>query len=194
MIPSRQEIVYRIQGAWRLARFDASGAQYFDDNPAAALRSFFAAVLVAPAFFVVKLLMVDEAATGEPFPTFLTFALGYSLLWTVFPVVAYRICQEIGQERAFFRYISADNWAGIIGQHLHLVLVVLFVGGMIPEALAPLLGLALQTYILAYSWFIARHCLGVGPLPAVGFVALQFLVAVVVETTVAWIAFHPVAG
>ena len=31
MIPSRQEIVYRVFGAWLLARFDASGAQYFDE-------------------------------------------------------------------------------------------------------------------------------------------------------------------
>ena len=111
MIPSRQEIAYRVYGAWRLARADAKGAQYFDESPAAALRSFFAAVLVAPAFLATLALLRTEPPPAEPLAIGLVIALGYSLLWTVYPVIVYRICQVIDREQAFFRYLSADNWS-----------------------------------------------------------------------------------
>src|SRR3546814_10558058 len=70
MIPSRQEIAYRTYGAWLLARFDAGGARYFDESPLGALRSFFAAALVAPAYFIGKLLSISGAglqSDADPF-------------------------------------------------------------------------------------------------------------------------------
>src|SRR3546814_5855868 len=60
MIPSCQEIFYRVFGAWLLARLDATGAQYFDESPQAALRSFFAALLVEPAVTVTVLFAHGE--------------------------------------------------------------------------------------------------------------------------------------
>src|SRR3546814_9955248 len=54
------EIFYRVFGAWLLARLDATGAQYLDESPQAALRSFFAALLVAPAVTVTVLFAHGE--------------------------------------------------------------------------------------------------------------------------------------
>ncbi len=176
MIPSRQEIFFRFYGAWRLARFDASGAQYFDASRGAALRSFFAAILVAPAFFISLLIRGGDFSGIEPFLVLLVFALIYCLDWTAFPVIAHRVCQTIDRERAFFKMLSALNWSNLISVHLQLAVLVLVVGGVVPEALASLVNLVLYAYLLSYLWFIVRHCLEVSALAAVGFVALRFLI------------------
>lgn len=184
MIPSRQEIAYRAFGAWLLARFDAGGARYFDESPLGALRSFFAAALVAPAYFIGKLLSISSAglqSEADPFVVALVFALGYSLLWTAPAVIIYRICQVIDREKAFFRYLSANNWSSLIAMHLRFAVMLLVAGGIVPDAVAPLLGVAVFVYVVAYQWFLTRHCLDITPLPAVGLVAVHFIVGVLIE-------------
>lgn len=194
MIPSSQEILYRIYGAWRLARFDAGGAQYFDVSPEAALRSFFAAALVAPAFFFANILALSATGASSEAGTFtvaLVFALYYCLLWTAPPVIIYRVCQAIDRESAFFRFLSANNWSSVITVHLSFVVAILHAGGLLPEALAGLLSLAVYAYVLGYQWFITRHCLDVSPLAAVGFVALHFVLGVLIESIGLGIVFQP---
>lgn len=185
MIPSSQEILYRTYGAWRLARFDEGGAQYFDASPEAALRSFFAAVLVAPAFFIANLLALSATGASSDAGTFtlaLVFALYYCLLWAAPPVIIYRVCQVIDRESAFFRFLSANNWSSVITVHLSFVVAALHASGVLPEALAGLLSLAVYAFILGYQWFITRHCLDVSPLAAVGLVALHFVLGFLIES------------
>jgi hypothetical protein len=180
MIPSRQEIAYRVFGAWLLARLDASGAQYFDESPQAALRSFFAALLVAPAFLATLLLTREHAPPVDAPVVVLVTLLCYSLLWTAYPLIAYRVCQTIDREQAFFRYLAATNWASIIAYHFQLLVVILMVG-LLPEILMPLVGLALRACLLAYAWFIARSCLKISGMAAAGFVVLEFIVAMFIQ-------------
>lgn len=191
MIPSRQEIVYRIQGALRLARFDVSGLQHFDTSPEAALRSFFAAFLVAPAFAITLLLVAEEPPAIAPFAVLMTCILAYSLVWTVFPVIAHRICQVIGKEPAFFRFLSADNWVSVVGYHLQLVVVVLTAGELLPDMVSDLLQISLKVYVVALSWFVCRHGLEIGGLPAAGFVLLQFFVGLFIPLIAAGIIYGP---
>lgn len=178
MIPSRQEVLYRLYGTLRLARFDPAGAQYFDESPEAALRSFFAALLVAPAHFLRYLLVPDEmmAPHEATLFTFLADVLVYTLTWTVFPVVAFHICKTIARERAFFRYLSASNWSTVVTAHLSLVMVLLAVGGILSPGIGALLILASGGYILGYAWFIARICLNISGAGAAGFVVLQIMI------------------
>ena len=176
MIPSRQEILYRLFGALQLARLDAGGAQYFEESPRAALRSFFAAVLVAPAFLATILLARETAPPADGIEIAAVLLLSYSLLWTAYPMIAYRICQAIGREQAFFRYLAAGNWASVIAYHFQLVILIFIVGGLVPEVLTPLVELALHVCLLGYSWFICRSCLKVSGLAAAGFVVLEFVV------------------
>jgi hypothetical protein len=194
MIPSTQEIVYRVFGAWRLARFDANGKQYFEESRRAALRSFFAAALVVPAYFIAQLLSIsraDVATDEDPLVVALVFALGYCLLWVVPPVIIYRVCQVIDREKAFFRFLSANNWSSVIALHLQLAVTVLAASGIVPEALAPLLGLGVFAYLLTYQWFISRHCLDISPLAAVGFVALHAILGVLIESISIGIVLQP---
>ncbi|WP_193368845.1 hypothetical protein [Pelagibius marinus] len=177
MIPSRQEVFYRMYGVLRLARFDAAGAQYFDEAPEPALRSFFAAVLVAPAYFFLDLLLPADAAAQEvSFLTVVAEILIYSLSWTVFPVVAYHICQTIDRERAFYRYLAANNWSKVVTYHLGLTMFTLVVAGFLPAGFAALLGLAMVGYLIGYQWFIAKSCLNISTAGAAGFLVLQIMI------------------
>ncbi|GAB4353693.1 MAG: hypothetical protein Kow00114_03030 [Kiloniellaceae bacterium] len=178
MIPTTQEIVYRVFGALYLARFQAQGTAYFDESPAATLRSFFAAAIVAPAFGIALLLGEHEPPVADSVIVALAVALSYCLGWTVFPVIAHRICQVIGNETAFFRYISAKNWVGVVTTHLALVVAVLSASGVLPEALLPLLELVLFGYVVVLQWFIARQCLQVSVTGAIGLVALDTIIDV----------------
>jgi hypothetical protein len=110
----------------------------------------------------------------------LVTVLCYSLLWTAYPLIAYRVCQTIDREQAFFRYLAATNWASIIAYHFQL-LVVIFMVGLLPEILMPLVGLALRACLLAYAWFIARSCLKISGMAAAGFVVLEFIVAMFIQ-------------
>ncbi len=177
MIPSRQEVFYRLYGALRLARFDPAGVQYFDESSEAALRSFFAAVLVAPAYFFLDLLVPADTVTREiTFLTVLAEILIYSLSWTVFPVVAYHICQTIKREHAYFRYLAANNWSKVVTYHLGLAIFALVVAGVLPAGFAALLGLAVVGYLIGYQWFIAKSCLNISSAGAAGFLVLQIMI------------------
>lgn len=189
MIPSRQEILYRLFGALQLARLDAGGAQYFEESPRAALRSFFAAVLVAPAFLATILLAREAAPPADGIEIAAVLLLSYSLLWSAYPMIAYRICQAIGREQAFFRYLAAGNWASVIAYHFQLVILIFIAGGLVPEVLTPLVELALHVCLLGYSWFICRSCLKVSGLAAAGFVVLRFVVNMLVAFIAAGILY-----
>jgi hypothetical protein len=187
MIPSRQEVTYRVYGAWLLARFDARGVQYFDDSPNAAFRSFYAAVLTAPAFIVISLLSLATSELKEDMPAFIVLVvhtLFYVLLWVVAPVIIHRICQVIDRGDAFFRYLSANNWSNIITYHLNLVMVVLILGEILPAPVVGLLIFATYGYVIAYNWFIGLRCLDINALTAAGLVGLQLVLHVLIESIV----------
>lgn len=197
MIPSRQEIAYRVFGAWLLARFNVAGVRYFDESRAAALRSFFAAVLIAPAFAFINALYFSQSGltTDEPAPVvLLVFALSYCLLWAAPAVITYQICLSIGREAAFFRFLTADNWSSVIVILVEVLAVALSFSGIVPAALAPLLTLVVYAYVLTYQWFLTRHCLDVTPLAAAGFVVLHFIVGYLITNIATGIIFQPVAG
>src|SRR3546814_3148765 len=89
--------------------FRSGGARYFDESPLGALRSFFAAALVAPAYFIGKLLSISGAglqSDADPFIVALVFALGYSLLWTAPVVIIYRRSEEHTSELQSLMRIS----------------------------------------------------------------------------------------
>jgi len=185
MIASNREVAYRVYGAWLLARFDSRGVQYFDESPQAALRSFYAALLTAPAFIVISLLSLSATGVKEGVPDIVVLIvhfLFYILLWVVTPVIMHLICQMIDRPEAFFRFLSANNWSSVITYHLNLVVVILVVGGVLPEGVAGLAIFAAYGYVLAFQWFLNLRCLDVSPLAAAGFVGLQLVLHILIES------------
>jgi hypothetical protein len=149
---------------------------------------------VAPAFIVTQLLSLADAplkTDEDPLVVVIVYALYYCLTWVVSPVIIHRICVTIDRENAFFRYLSASNWASVIGVHLLLLVSLLEAAGIVPEAAGGLPGIAAFVYLMFLQWFITRHCLDVSPLGAVGFVALDSIVTLFIGQIAFSLVFQP---
>jgi len=180
-----KEILYGIYGGYRLCRFDAQGLAYFDSTIGGFWRSFFAAVLVAPIYFITVLLDLDfstvEASVGR---TFLLESLAYVILVFAYPLAMHYISEALDRRQQYFLYIVAYNWASVTYNAIALPVDVLSASELLPKAAADTLELAVRLAILAILWFIARTALNVPRLIAVGLVALDFVLSLVVSSII----------
>jgi hypothetical protein len=176
-MPDRAEVLGALYGAYRLAWFDASGMTYFNLTVEGFWRSFFAAVLVAPAYAI---LVGLQLSTGtEDFNialVFLSEGIGYVLAWCAFPIVALLLTRMLGLDRNYVALIVAHNWSAV-PQTAAFVAVVLL-GAILPEALSTLLVTLTTGAILVYQWFVIRTAL-----QSSGGIALMLLLVDLVVTS-----------
>lgn len=181
MIPSWREIVYSVYGAWRLFRLDRGGMTYFDDSVEGFWKSFFAAVLMAPAYVLVLALHLSKLTLAAGlFRIVVVQLLAYVINWTAFPVVAYQITQNMGRGNRYRAYIVAFNWAKIIQIGFEVSVLLLITSGLLPESLNGLLNAVLIVVVLGYEWFVTRTALDVSGLQAIGLVVLNFLLGILI--------------
>jgi hypothetical protein len=176
-MPDRAEILSALYGACRLAWFDASGMTYFNLTVEGFWRSFFAAVLVAPAYAI--LVGMQSSAEAEDFNlalVFLTESIGYVLAWCAFPIVALLLTRMLGLDRNYVALIVAHNWSAV-PQTAALVVVVLL-GVVLPQGLGTLLVTLTTGAILVYQWFVIRTAL-----QSSGGIALMLLLVDLVVTS-----------
>lgn len=181
-MPSYRDIVYGIYGALRLARLDSGAMSYFERTPAGFWKSFFAAVIVAPGFAIIiayELGQSEIELEAGALRLLLVQTLTYVLGWAAFPVIVHQICEATGKRDAYIGYIVAFNWSKVIQMAVLLPSIGLIALG------APgggwLLRLAVSFLILFYEWFITRTALGVTAMGAVGFVALDIMIDLIIH-------------
>ena len=176
-MPDRAEVLSALYGACRLAWFDASGMTYFNLTVEGFWRSFFAAVLVAPAYAI--LVGMQSSAEAEDFNlalVFLTESIGYVLAWCAFPIVALLLTRMLGLDRNYVALIVAHNWSAV-PQTAAFVAVVLL-GVVLPQGLGTLLVTLTTGAILVYQWFVIRTAL-----QSSGGIALMLLLVDLVVTS-----------
>ena len=184
-MPSFRQIVYGIYGAWRLARLDPGAMAYFDRTVAGFWQSFFAAALVAPGYAILVLLdLADHEVESGSLRILSVHAAAYVIGWTAFPLAVHHICGAIGKPDAFIGYIVAFNWAKVIQLMVYLPVVAISAAEVLPTGAVSLLMAVVYLAILAYVWFITRTALAVSSVAAVGFVALDFLIDILVNGAV----------
>ncbi len=182
MTPSAREILYGIYGAWRLARLDRGGIAYFDDSVEGFWKSFFAAALVVPGYAILVVLdPVTPAAGSGALRIFLIHALTYCLSWTVYPVIVHPLCQAMGKEDAYIRFIVAFNWAKVIQMTAYLPIAGIVAAKLLPEGAASLLHGSAYMLLLGYQWFVTRAALDIRGWPATGLVGLDFMAGVILS-------------
>lgn len=182
MIPNVREIVFGLYGAWRLARLDRGGLVYFDRSAEGFWKSFFAAALIAPAYLVLVAIDLSERGTSAgALRLLIVHVSAYSLGWTVYPIITRAICQAIGRDSAYITFIIAFNWSQVIQMIVYLPVVILGVLGLIPEGLSAWLHVLVYSVVLAYQWFVTRTALDITPFAAVGFVALDLTLSIVIQ-------------
>src|SRR5207302_882185 len=105
-----KEVRAALTGVVDLARGDTIGLSYFENSPRALARSFWAALIVAPAWLLLLALQEQPTAAG-PLKLIAVQVIEYALLWTAFPVVLYEILARTGSTDRFYLYVSIRNWA-----------------------------------------------------------------------------------
>lgn len=181
-LPSQAEIAKALYGAWRLARFDARGLEYFDRSLNGFWKSFFAAAIAAPAHFGLLALAGGEAPVVlDGLFGLLREASIYVISWLAFPLIMVYVTRHLDREERYFDYIVPYNWAGVLQIFLFLLVSALAVGGVLPEGLAGFATMAAFVAILAYQWFIARTGLGIGAGAAIAVVFFDMVVGLLVR-------------
>ncbi len=151
------EVAKALYGAWRLARFDPSGLDQFDNTAEAFWRSFSAMLIVAPGHVILVALGHSTlVATSGPVDIFLIEAIAYVIGWFAFPFVMLYVCDRIDRGERYFRFIAASNWAVVLQIALLLAVVAVVRGFEFPTVTAGYFQFAAMIVVLVYSWFITR--------------------------------------
>ncbi len=176
-----------LAGAWRLARLDRTGMRYFDATVEGFWRSFQAAVIAAPIYLVLVLLRTDDhPLSSDPVRATLIEVIGYVIDWTAFPLAAWYLCRAFNCSNRYFGFMVAYNWANVLQMIVFVPIALLSAGAFLPGGLISILALAITAAVIYYQYFITRTALAIDVLPALGFVAIAFVLDVLldaVETT-----------
>ena len=181
---SVQEVTHRLYGAYRLARLDVQGMQYFDTSIEHFWRSFYAAVVAAPGYLILVLLHPGRADANIMqrgwFESLLVHVVGYVLLWVTFPFVMYYVTRAMQRSEAYVGYICAYNWAKVLQSALLVVVAILTV--LTPAGLAKIFTILAFIAVLAYQWYIAKTTLKVGGFEATGLVLINLVLSLVIRS------------
>jgi hypothetical protein len=175
-----KEVRSALTGVVDLAKGDIIGLAYFENSLRALWRSFWAAVIIAPAW-VLLLALQDQPMTAGPLKMIAVQVIEYALLWTTFPLVLHEILSRTGHLERFCLYIAIRNWASVIETPAMLFATAFAIA--VPYDVAQLVPLFVMVSIFAYEWFLARVGLGVGLGAAAGVAALDFLLSVTIQLT-----------
>ena len=176
-MPLHTEIIHALYGAFRLLLLDQNGMRWFNLSITGFCRSFLAAALVAPAYFMT---MGSGTADGvEPDGLLLIRTVQYLIGWVAFPLVMILITRLMEWSDRYVAYIVAYNWSSVI-----------MIGVMLPVSLlaqalrTPQSGLTLADsayyivflFTLFYSWFVAHTALRISAVTAVAVVLMDLII------------------
>lgn len=179
-MPSREEILRALQGAWLLAKGNISGLDWFDLSVEGFWKSFAALLLAAPAYAV--LLLDQYARFGWPqhlAGALIAEAVGYVAGWLAFPLAAIFLTRFLGLADRYVPLIVAVNWTALA--QIGLYLAVVLAGLVLPGPLFRLGLLTAAMVALVYQWFVVRTALRTGSGTAVGLVLIDLLLGLAVS-------------
>lgn len=171
-------VAFGLQAAWLLARGRSEGLRYVESDMAGAARSFWAAAICLPAFVCLRLLAWAETGTPKHAAHLLALdLLSYVIGWCGFAVLSHRLVSAMGLGARWPCCIALWNWCNVIQ---YMLLVVFSIPGLLgaPVLLDQLGQLVGVGWALWLEWFAFRLTLGIGMLPAIGLVALDVAIGV----------------
>jgi hypothetical protein len=175
-----KEVRAAVTGVVELARGEITGLIYFDGSVRSFWRSFWAAVIVVPAWLL--LLALDEQEmTAGPLRMIVVQTIDYTLLWTAFPLLLHEILARRGHTQRFCLYISIRNWASVI--ETPAMLFAAAFAAAVPGQAAQLVPFAAMIGIFAYECFLARVGLAIGIGAAIAVAATDFVLSMILQLT-----------
>ena len=174
-----EELRTSVQGAVRLARFDAASMNDFNLTIDGFWRSFGAALLLAP-ISAIMLALSSPSPDGGIAQTVILHAVEYALSWIVFPVLMIPVSRFLGLGDGYVSFIIAYNWSSVVQVALFFVVTVFGAVGVLSAGLLVIANFAAFLFVLAYLTFVARTALGAPLVTATGIVMLDMVVGVLI--------------
>lgn len=177
-MPSLNEILNGAYAAWRIALRDPQAVAWLDDSVAGAWKSFAAAVLVMPYYFLATWQqLTDLSSISATLPTIILVELiCYALGWLIFPLLVHHFCVATQREHLFRRFLVALNWSALVQMIVLLPLVLLDASHILPSDWQNAIYLSVGLFLYAYLGMIIRDTLEVAAAGIVGLVICCILV------------------
>ena len=181
------EIRRSLQGAWRLFCGDPNGVQAFDLSSDGFLRSFAVIFLVAPVYFATIIaergLLLSERVLLEDLSDtrfFLIRSLSFIVDWFAFPVLMVVISRQLSLTSRYAIFITVRNWAALPATLLTSIPTISYGLGLIPVQVSSFATFVFLIIALRYGWFIAKTTLATTSMIAVGILALDLALSLVI--------------
>ena len=143
------KIFQPIYGAVRLAQGKRDGMSLFGDSETDFWQSFYAAIIVAPLFFIFISLQSNTGVRSALSVNFYAIhAISYVVGWVLFPLVMIHLVKTIGRQQFYIRLIVAYNWASVVQNAVFLPFAILFETGLISGPIAEMTNAILLIIIL----------------------------------------------
>ncbi len=179
---SLREAANGMYGAYRLARGDTGGMAYFNTTVEGFWRSFYAAGLVAPLFLILLGVRYQSGHVDAAVWRYLSIqSIAYVTAWVAFPLLMSSLARALDRDDQYIPYIVAYNWASVWQNALYLPFLIFADYSLFPSGVAGPLNFILLAVVLLYFWFVTRTALVLGPLTAVGLVAVDFLLGLFIN-------------
>jgi hypothetical protein len=194
-MPTAQEIRSSLRGAFRLFLFDPQGVASFNVSIEGFWHSFFAAVLIAPAYFAVVIIerdlangLIDASLVNGPVSvpslreTLVAEAFAYPAYVVAFPIAMVGLARLLKLTGRYVPYVIAYNWSSVVVISLRLLPLVLYSSGLLGAEAAATPIFASFLAVLIYRWYLARVVLGVGGPTAFALVLIDLMLMLLIES------------
>ena len=167
-----------LYAAWRLFLRDGRAVALLYGTPTGALKSFFCAAIVLPAYVLVVVVGHTPAVAEIDWFRFMAVELvAYVVSWCAWPLLMFYVAQALDRSGSYCLYVSAYNWAS--GPQMLVLLVVLFlsVSGIMSDDLVTIANLVALAIVLLYHLFIVRVTLKLTFFVSLGLVVAEAMIS-----------------
>ena len=146
-----------LYAAWRLFLRDTRAVALLDGTATGAIRSFYCALVVLPAYVLIVAL-AHPPITEEIgwFRFLLVEAIAYVVGWCAWPLLMYYVTQALDRTSGFFLYVAAFNWSAGPQIVIWLGVLVLAISGVVQREIVAVVNIAALIVIVVYHLFIVR--------------------------------------
>lgn len=170
------------------------GMREFDTTLSGFWRSFQVFFLLIPFYLLLfsserKIYLTESAYSTETFPEgpfLVSGILTIGLDWVAYPAALAVLAPSLGFARAYVPYVVAHNWSMMLVAVVLLPPYLLFSFGLISLDALILLQLVCTIFVLRYYYVVAKAATLTTTGIAVGLVAFNFVLSVVVELLVGY--------
>ncbi|MDF1719508.1 MAG: hypothetical protein P1U65_02425 [Minwuia sp.] len=173
------EIATALQATYRIALRDRAGAWILDDSVVGFLKSFFAAIIIAPLYaLVVMIRSYLDQPPDDMVGVMAIEGVAYLVGWLVWPVLSFEIARFFSVRAAWRRYVVAYNWSHVWIMLLQLPLLALSQSGIVGSQAGSFAMIVTVLLVVVYRFLLARDVLGIDRYAAMGVSFLDLVVSV----------------